>query len=377
MPFLRWSFLSLLAGLSVGVCTCPRDTAAAERPKGINPNSPDTIELTRKIRDHIVETSGGDTGADFQAYEGWMTKLAVPRRFAMVPIPAGEFLMGSPATEAKRHPDEGPQVKVKLDAFWMGATEVTWDLYKPFMDTAVMRWKDGSKKEPVPDEKPVDAISRPTAPYTDMTFGMGESGYPAICMTEHAANKFCQWLSAQTGHFYRLPTEAEWEYAARAGTTTAYSFGDDVSKLGEYAWHWENSDATTHPVGKKLPNPWGLYDMHGNVVEWVLDQYRPDFYAALTAQSHGGTVANPFNQPVTPYPRVVRGGSWDDDADQLRSACRRGSKDVWKVMDPQLPKSRWFHTGAQWLGFRVVRPLKVPSLEEMHDAWNCGIIIEK
>ena len=130
-------------------------------------------------------------------------------------------------------------------------------------------------------------------------------------------------------------------------------------------------------VGTKDPNPYGLYDMHGNVVEWVLDQYRPDFYAALTAQSQGGMVANPFNQPVTPYPRVVRGGSWDDDADRLRSACRRGSKDVWKVMDPQLPKSRWFHTGAQWLGFRVVRPLKVPSLEEMHDAWNCGIIIEK
>ena len=146
MPCLRWSFLSLLAGLSVGVGTCPRDTAAAERPTGINPHSPDTIELTRKIRDHIVETSGGDTEADFNAYEGWMTKMAVPRRFPMVPIPAGEFLMGSPATEAKRHPDEGPQVKVKLDACWMGATEVTWDLYKPFMDTAVMRWKDGSKK---------------------------------------------------------------------------------------------------------------------------------------------------------------------------------------------------------------------------------------
>ena len=97
----------------------------------------------------------------------------------------------------------------------------------------------------------MDAISSPTAPYTDMTFDMGESGYPAICMTEHAANKFCQWLSAQTGHFYRLPTEAEWEYAARAGTTTAYSFDDDASQLGDYAWHWGNSDATSHPVGQK------------------------------------------------------------------------------------------------------------------------------
>jgi len=116
----------------------------------------------------------------------------MPQSFEMVPIPAGEFLMGSPATEAKRKADEGPQVKVKLEGFWMGATEVTWDLYGPFMVTTPPRWKDGSRKEPLPDPEPVDAISSPTAPYRDMGFGMGEAGYPAICMTEHAANKFCQ-----------------------------------------------------------------------------------------------------------------------------------------------------------------------------------------
>ncbi|MDB6135320.1 MAG: hypothetical protein JWM59_3563 [Verrucomicrobiales bacterium] len=347
------------------------------RPTGKNPNSPDTIELTRKIRDFIVKTSGGAAETDFKPYQGVTTKGRVPKKFDMVPIPAGEFLMGSPDTEAKRHADEGPRAKVKIDAFWMGATEVTWDLYMPFMSTPPPRYKDGSKKDPPPDELPVDAISSPTAPYTDMTFGMGESGYPAICMTEHAASKFCQWLSAQTGQFYRLPTEAEWEYGARAGTTTTWSFGDDISKMEEYAWFFDNSDATSHPVATKKPNPWGLYDMHGNVVEWVLDQYSADFYRTLAGQPPDTAVSNPFNRPVTQYPRVVRGGSWDDDTPALRSACRRGSRDVWKDIDPQLPKSRWFHTGAQFLGMRIVRPLKIPSLQEMHDAWNLGVIEEK
>ncbi len=108
---------------------------------------------------------------------------------------------------------------------------------------------------------------------------MGKDGFPAISMTQHAANKYCEWLSAKTGHFYRLPTEAEWEYAARAGTTTAYFWGDDPAQIGDYCWYGKNSDFKYQKVGKKKPNPWGLYDMLGNVIEWTLDQYDPDFYA--------------------------------------------------------------------------------------------------
>jgi formylglycine-generating enzyme required for sulfatase activity len=194
-----------------------------------------------------------------------------------------------------------------------------------------------------------------------------EKGFPAVGVTHHAANKYCEWLSAQTGHFYRLPTEAEWEYACRAGTTTAYSFGDDVSKLGEYAWFKTNSEFVYHKVGQKKPNPWGLYDMHGNASELTLDQYYPDTYAKIK----DGAV-NPWIPSIDRYPTVFRGGHWDATPEMLRSAARGHTLPEHKEIDPQIPKSIWYFTNAFWLGFRIVRPTEIPSLEEMHKAWNMG-----
>ncbi len=330
------------------------------------PPSPDNIDLAKKIHDFITEKSPEKTAGDMNAYKGMVPKIS--KDYSMVVIPGGEFLMGSPAAEKDRKEDEGPQVKVKIEPFWMGAYEVTWDLYMPFMVTSDARWKDGAKKDPKPTDTIIDAVSSPTTPYTDMTFGMGQDAYPAISMTEHGALKFCQWLSAQTGHFYRLPTEAEWEYAARAGSTTAFFWGDDYARMGEYAWFFDNADGKTQPVGKKKPNPWGIYDITGNCTEWTLDQYDPKFYSILTAG-----VTNPWNEPKALYPRSARGGSWDDDPKDLRIAARRSSKDTWKVQDPQLPKSIWYHTNAQFLGFRIVRPLKVPPPEEMQMYWNLGL----
>jgi formylglycine-generating enzyme required for sulfatase activity len=209
-------------------------------------------------------------------------------------------------------------------------------------------------------------LTQPTEPYTDMTFGMGRTEYPAICMTQLAARVYCMWLTEKTGRYYRLPTEAEWEYACRAGTTTAYSFGDDPADLDDYGWYYDNSDEQYQQVGKLEPNPWGLHDMHGNVAEWVLDQHTPDGYPASPSE----VLENPLVTPTKLYPRVIRGGSWDDDPDMLRSAVRAFSKPEWKDQDPQIPQSIWYHTDALHVGFRLVRPLVEPTLPERAEKWD-------
>ncbi|TWU60087.1 Serine/threonine-protein kinase pkn1 [Rubripirellula tenax] len=282
----------------------------------------------------------------------------------MVPIPGGSFKMGSPESEADRKDDEGPQAEVTVSPFWIGKFEITWDQYDTWGEQTDQLRRKMMSVDPSERDILVDGISKPTEPYTDMSFGMGKGDFPAICMTQHAARTFCEWLSAKTGHYYRLPTEAEWEYAARAGTTTAYSFGDDPADLDDHAWYFDNSDDTYHEVGEKEPNPWGLYDMHGNVAEWVLDQYDPSAY-----QSVAGAV-DPLSVPKTLYPRIVRGGGWDDDPDMLRSAAREGSSDAWKEQDPQLPKSIWYHTDALGVGFRVVRPFIEPTADERALKWD-------
>jgi formylglycine-generating enzyme required for sulfatase activity len=303
------------------------------------------LELVKEIRTQILK---GEMPQQAQTYTLTIPNTTVS--YSMTAIPAGSFLIGSPPREKHRKLDEGPQTTVSLPAFWMATFEVTWNEYELFIfarDT----------------ELTATAVSHPTKPYVEMSFGMGREGYPAISMTQHAASKYCQWLSAKTGHFYRLPTEAEWEYAARAGSITAYSFADSPAKLKEYAVFDADKYAK---VGTKKPNPWGLHDMHGNVLEWTLDQYMPDAYASLPAQS-------PWIVAVKPYPHSVRGGSWADTAAQLRSAARRGSEAKWKMLDPQRPKSIWYHTSAPWIGFRIVRPVAIPSAEQMYRYWNSGV----
>lgn len=324
-------------------------------------------DKVKAIHEKIVGTGGPATVAEMQAYTNTIPGSDIT--YTLLPIPAGEFTMGSPESEAGRKSDEGPQVKVKIEPFWMGRTEVTWNEFELFMYPHQERMIRELKQVDPSSNALTDAQARPTAPYVEMSFGMGKDEFPAISMTQHAANKYCQWLSAKTGHFYRLPTEAEWEYACRAGTTTAYSFGDDPKQLGQYAWFGENSDWKYQKVGRKKPNPWGLYDMHGNVAEWTLDQYAAEFYQQFV----NATAASPWNVAKTQYPRVARGGSWDDDSPALmRSAARRGSHKDWKRQDPQLPKSIWYLTDAQFLGFRIIRPLKVPTPEQMELYWNTG-----
>ena len=330
--------------------------------EGVYPEMPEGFPSPRE-----VEGASAQSAEEMKPYAEAIPGSEVD--FQMTPIPGGSFLMGSPEDEEDREGSEGPQIEVSLDAFWMGTHEVSWDEYQLFQFKLDIQAREGGEAETTPQDAWADAVSRPTPPYVPMDFEMGVEGYPAICMTQFAAKQYTKWLSHKTGRFYRLPTEAEWEYACRAGTTTAYSFGDDVDLLDEYAWHFDNADDQYQKIGTKKPNPWGLYDMHGNVSEWVLDAFTKDGYSFLGEES----VHAPLNKPMELYPRTVRGGSWDDDPEMLRSAARRKSSKGWKVQDPQLPKSIWYHTDATFVGFRIVRPLKQPTLEEMAYYWEADL----
>ena len=344
------------------------------RQEAQNERRTNELALVKEIHAKIVANNKESSEAAMRLYTD--TIPGPHASFVMMPIEGGEFVMGSPASEPGRQNDEGPPHRVKLSPFWMQQREVTWEEYEPFMLNA----DEAKIRNATYKSDAADAVTKPSKPYLEMSFGMGKAGYPAIGMTQHAANKYCQWLSAKTGHFYRLPTEAEWEYACRAGTTTAYSFGDDPAKLPQYAWFDDNSAGKYHQGGKKRPNQWGLYDMHGNVTEWCLDQYDPKFYL----QGKDKLSENPWNKATKPYPHVIRGGAWMDiltavwQADkfspeaQLRSAARFGSKREWKT-DPTLPPTLWYLDQATFVGFRVVRPVKIPSAEEMDAYWNSGV----
>ena len=295
--------------------------------------------------------------------------------FDMVPIKSGTFMMGATEDELDEYgvdadeylgidnAAEGPQHEVKVDAFWMGKCEVTWAEYEAWSASLEKQIRTAAGFAAGELENVADGMIRPTPPYTDMTFDMGKDNCPAIAMSVYAAQMYCKWLTAKTGRYYRLLTEAEWEYACRAGSDTPYSFGDE--DIEEYAWYYDNADDKYHEVGQKKPNAWGLYDMHGNVREWCLDEYLVDGYAKQTAGA-AGALDNPYmsTEGRKRYSTVARGGSWYDDAENLRSAARFGSNKSWNQDDPQIPKSIWFEASAKEVGFRVVRPLAVPTAEE-------------
>ena len=316
--------------------------------------------------------------------------------FEMIPIPGGEFLLGSPDSEANRRDDEVPQVRVKVAPFWIGKCEVTWAEYQAFMEQyntfkkleelrfTHTRMESAKKElEKMPDVKKyfdkqsleVDAVTCPTPLYdSSFTYGPGEDPkQPAVTMTQFAAKQYTKWLSGITGQQYRLPAEAEWEYAARAGTATAYSFGDDPELIGEHAWTTDNADYETHEVGTLKPNAWGLYDVHGNAAEWVLDQYLADHYAKLEA---GVTAADAVAWPTELFPRVIRGGSWLTSAEECRSAARAQSDDPeWTLSDPNLPTSPWWFTeeAGTGVGFRVVRPFTAMDAELCKKVWDADV----
>lgn len=298
--------------------------------------------------------------------------------FEMIPIPGGKFLMGSPDSEQGHRSDEGPQVEVSVEPFWMGKYEVTWAEYKQYMRLErVFKEFDRRQVREVNEETKLDAVTAPSSLYDpSFTFEAGhEPDQPCASLTQYAAKQYTKYLSLLSGSFYRLPYEAEWEYACRAGTTTAYYFGDDPEMLKEHGWFYDNADDFRQAVGQKKPNPFGLYDMYGNVSEWVLDQYEKDAYKRLVGKT--STAEETFTQPTKLYPRVSRGGSWELHAEDCRSAARLKSDDEeWKSKDPAEPKSPWWYTDSLSLGvgFRLMRPLRAPESSEARDAfWAADI----
>ena len=287
--------------------------------------------------------------------------------FKMVPIKGGKFMMGSPDSEEGRSDDEGPQVEVEVQPFWMEEHETTWLHFEQFAMQHLQRNRRESDTLTARD-RIADALAAPTNLWgtSDSHDNKGKPGYPATGMTLYAAQMYCKWLTALTGRYYRLPTEAEWEYACRAGSTTMFSFGDDEGNLDDYAQWFDNTLGDVERVKQLKPNAWGLYDMHGNVAEWVLENYAKDTYA----HREPGTFAAPVKPPVHRLGmddgiNVVRGGDADtDEPADLRSARRQHYDERWRADDPQFPRSIWWLTNNGHIGFRVVRPLHPPKTEE-------------
>ena len=284
----------------------------------------------------------------------------------MVAIPGGSFMMGSPKDEPFRQADESPQRNITVSPFFMGEMEVTWDQYWAFYNETMSEGRtDPEIIYANNSREDVDAVSGPTPPFGFPDQGWGMGSRPAITMTHYAAETFCQWLSLRTGRKYRLPTEAEWEYAARGGTSTPYFFegspkkytnegfmkkifGIDTTSINGYIIYANNSMDKTQEPSRVKANPFGLKNMLGNVMEYCADKYKENAYEGFK----DGAV-DPINQEGTEF--VVRGGNYLDDASKLRCAARGHTEnDKWLRTDPQNPKSIWWYSDIKGIGFRVV-----------------------
>ncbi len=321
----------------------------------------------KRLEGKVIEADNGpiyDTLAQVNAFENFTetvpgTKAAI----RMIAVPGGEFTMGSSDKEPFHSADEGPAKKVKVSPFFMGEVEVTWRQFWAFYNETMSEGRTPPEKIYANNNRPdVDAVSGPTPPFgfPDQGWGMGDR--PAITMTHYAATTFCQWLSLKTGRHYRLPTEAEWEYAARGGTETPYFFegnpkkyysrrsrGADTTMIGRYIVFSGNSSGKTQEPGFVKANPFGLKNMLGNVMEYCSDWYAEDAYTKIK----DGELDPKGPQSGTEH--VVRGGSYADNASMVRSASRNHTEhDKWLKTDPQNPKSIWWYSDIKGVGFRVV-----------------------
>ena len=253
-------------------------------------------------------------------------------KFEMVYVPGGKAKLGSAPNEAGRKPDEMALHEVELKPFWMSKTEVTWECF--------VRYFENRKNTKL------DGVTRPSPPYEPPHGTMGTGAHPAVGMRWHGAMGFGEWVSTLTGQRFRLPTEAELEYAARAGSTGA---GPD--QADELAWIKENAEKKTHLTGTKKPNAFGLCDLMGNVWEYALEYHTPPEYRP-----------------------VLRGGAWTTPLAELRFAARQEINPAWVERDPNRPRSMWWLTDGPFIGFRLVRFVD-PAGKKDQDAYATKIAI--
>ncbi len=265
--------------------------------------------------------------------------VQTPSGLEMVVIPAGWFEMGN----AKGMDDELPVHRVWVDSFWMDRYEVVQSQFRKFQISDPSHFKDPNR--------PLEQMN-----WTDATIYCNERSLAEgleLCYDETT------WKCNFQANGYRLPTEAEWEYACRAGTSTQYSFGNSAARLGDYAWFADNSGGKTHPVGQKKPNPWGLHDMHGNVAEWCYDRYAANYYAQSPERNPQG--------PKEGRERVLRGGAWNSTAESCRSPYR--------ASDPSIDDTC---LASDAIGFRCVRnaPSEAAATEKPVSKAKTGFVYD-
>ncbi|MGD0582244.1 MAG: SUMF1/EgtB/PvdO family nonheme iron enzyme [Bacteroidales bacterium] len=302
---------------------------------------------------------------EFRSYTEQIPNSSVS--FQMVAVPGGKFKMGSPENEPFRRKDEGPVREVEVSAFFMAEVEVTWDEYLAFYAQTAGEGRSSDSEGSRKNASKTDAISGATPPYGQPDQGWGMGSRPAISFSFHAAETYCKWLSKVTGKTYRLPTEAEWEYACRGGTETPYFFPGDPKKfeksglkaklsrndtavINTYVVYKGNSPSKTQTPDRVKANPFGLKNMLGNVAEFCSDWYQAD----ILSQYAPGIVVDPKG-PETGTEHVIRGGTFMDNAGRVRSAARDYTRtNDWLRTDPQMPKSVWWYSDCYYVGFRVV-----------------------
>jgi formylglycine-generating enzyme required for sulfatase activity len=356
----RFLVVSVLLVSAIGFCDADFDDVKVATKAGISKNKPEDGFCVEMDGCFLVPYTQTIPGTDL--------------KFEMIPIPAGSYRMGSPNEEADRSADEGPQIEVKVAPMWVAKTEVTWEQYKEFMKLyGAFKTFQSEGLRMVNESNKVDAITAPTELYdSSFTFEYGDApDQAAVSMTQYASQQFTKWLSKITDLQYRLPTEAEWEYAARGGTTTAFYWGDDPDLADQYAWFFDNAGEGQKSVGLLKPNNFGLHDILGNVAEWTVNQHTDNYDDLKSRMPLDATDTAVWPEFGTKC--VVRGGHWADDVDAIRCASRLVSDDEsWKEEDPNFPLSPWWFTSdpARGVGFRLFRSYLPLDSETIEKFWE-------